>query len=394
MANSVANVDEVTDAMDRGALAERAAVPSASHWLPSMRDVSSRVRAQVQRTAGGRHAVSALGADDAAVEPMLGFKVLRHRAVGTGPISDLAVAGGRVFTANYADDSVTVLDARTLALVENFCEVYEPQTMSTLGRRVFVSTVSPSYDTVTVIEGGRVASTIAVKGSVRSLAASPDGTHVYLARTHSQGADLAILDTAARRISTVELGAAAPVALAVSPDGTRVYVASVDHTGGLLAAVDARGRRIVGAVAVPSAIRDIAVSPDGKTVYVVSDDTELGGAVDVVDARQLRITDTIELGESVSRVELSVDGERAYIVNGGRVTVLCTATHEIVDHIVTAAEPSAVRESEDGGTLFVGDYRGGLTVLAVAWTSNKLLAEMIGCDVIDVPMLELEPAGV
>ena len=74
----------------------------------------------------------------------------------------------------------------------------------------------------------------------------------------------------------------------------------------------------------------------------------------------------------------------------------CSAplTHEIVDTVTVVEQPSCIAESADGKRLLIADYDGAVTVLKVASTTESLLAKMMASDVIDVPMLELEAAGV
>ena len=64
----------------------------------------------------------------------------------------------------------------------------------------------------------------------------------------------------------------------------------------------------------------------------------------------------------------------------------------MLDSITTVTEPSCIAESPDGSRLFVADYDGTVTPLAVASTTEAMLAKLLASAVIDVPMLELEPA--
>ena len=140
-------------------------------------------------------------------------------------------------------------------------------------------------------------------------------------------------------------------------------------------------------------LRDVEVSADGASVFVASCHPATGATVDVVDAHSLRVIDTVTLGGEVSQLLVAAAGDRLYAVNGDRIMVLSASTHEVLDSITTVTEPSCIAESPDGSRLFVADYDGTVTALAVAPTTDAMLAKLLASAVIDVPMLELgEPA--
>lgn len=399
MANKVANVNVVTDAFGSVALAEPT-TPLRPNWTPALRDLPvAMVRTHLQRLPEA----AAVSTDEPLLETDLapGFAVVNRVSVGRGPISDMTVSprGGFIFATNTVDDSVSRLDPETLAVAGTVTDVEEPFVIATSGARAYVTTVTPLYDAVTVLDtkSGAVVATYPLALSVRDLVLSADGRHVFVARTGRDGADVAVIDTVTDRITTIELGTrveATAEAIAISRDGRRLYVATADHLGGELVVIDTREQRVVAGSAFPAPIRDIAISPDGKNLYVVSDDLEIGAHVDVVDTRTLRVTDTISVRGIITQLVLSVEGERAYLVNGDRISVLCTATREIIDTITVGAEPACVVESRDGKRVFVADYTGAVTAFSIASTTESLLAKMMTPAALELPELrELEPAG-
>jgi len=123
-------------------------------------------------------------------------------AVNTGPVSSveiptgavpraLAISGDRLYTANFGDDTVTVID-----------------------------TVAKS-----------VVATIPVDAQPGSIAVSPDGARVYT--VSNVDGTLTVIDAASNTVQTTLGLGFAPAAVAVSPDSTRVYV--TDSTHGQLA---------------------------------------------------------------------------------------------------------------------------------------------------------------
>ncbi|MCV7224601.1 YncE family protein [Mycolicibacterium komossense] len=390
----------MTDAFGGVALAEPT-TPLRPNWIPALRDLpAAMVRTHLQRLPEAAPVV--------AEEPLLetdlapGFTEIGQACVGRGLITDLAVSprGGYVFATNHADDSVSRIDPETMTVVGTVSGLEEPFVITAAGSRAYVSTVSASHDAVTVVDtkSGAVVATHPLALSVRDLVLSADGRRVYVARTGRDGADVAVIDTVANRVTTIDLGTrgdSTAEAIAISRDGRRVYVATTDPFGGELVAIDTRDYRVISGSAFTSTIRDIAVSPDGRNLYVAGYDAATGAHVDIVDSRTLGVTGTVAVGGAVTRLVLSTEGERLYLVNGDRVTVVGTATREIIDTITVGGEPACVAESRDGKRVFVADYDGSVTAFSVASTTESLLAKMMAPEALELPALrELEPAGV
>jgi YVTN family beta-propeller protein len=398
MANKVASVDVATKAFGGVALATPT-TPLRPNWLPALRDMSSAlVRTHLQRLPEAAPVVREEPLLQADLAP--GFAKTGHASVGRGAITDICVSprGGFVFVTNQSDDSVSQLDAETLAVVTTVTGTDEPFVVKTAGSRAYVSTVSALHDAVTVIDGktGALVANHPLALSVRDMTISLDGRRVYVARTGRDGADVAVIDTVTDRVTTIDLGIrreSTAEAIAISRDGSRLYVATADHLGGELVAIDTSDQTVVGSAAFTTPIRDIAASHDGTAVFVAGYDTETGAHLDVVDTGDFGVIDSVAIGGTITQLLLSAEGDRMYLVNGDRVTVMCIATREIIDTIDIGAEPSCIAESRDGKRVFVADYDGRVTAFAVASSTELLLAKMMAPEALALPALrELEPA--
>lgn len=319
-------------------------------------------------------------------------------AVGRGPIGDIAVGTAAVVT-NPADDTVSLFHPDALAVDGVIAVPGEPFAVAVSDDRAYVSTSSSTYDAVSVIDTNTktVIATYSLAFSVTALAVSPDGKRVYVGRTGDGYVDVAVIDTTAERVGTIDIATGAGIgvdALEVDPTGKRLYVATTDARGSALLVVDTETARLERSVTIGSPIRDIAFA-DG-TAYVLTSDRDRGGVVHVIDLSTNQITDTVELGIGApTQMVLSPDKTRAYIVDYDHVAVLCTLSLEVVNSVTVSARPSGVAVSSDGGRLYVADYAGGVTAFTVASTMPLLYSQFMATDPIAVPELrELEPATV
>jgi YVTN family beta-propeller protein len=300
--------------------------------------------------------------------------------VRRGPIGDIA-ATAVVIVTNYGDDSISFLNPETLMVEDTIGVPGEPFAVVVSDDRAYVSTSSASYDAVSVIDTNTrtVISTYPLAFGVTALAISPDGKRVYAGRTGNDHVDVAVIDTTAERVGTVDIATGAGIgvdAIAVDPTGKRFYVATTDARGSQLVVVDAETARVDRKVWVGSPIRDVAFA-DG-IAYVLTSDRSHGGAVSVIDMLTNRITNTIALGIGApTQMTLSPDKTRAYVVDYDHVAVLCPLTHEVATTVSVGARPSCVTVDSDGDRLYVADYAGEVNAFSVASTQPLLYSQLI-----------------
>ncbi len=216
---------------------------------------------------------------------------------------------------------------------------------------------------------------------ITDLVVSPNGRFVYTGRTGADGAGVAILDSSTGKQTYVRIAATTVGCVRVSPDGRRLYVAANGASTAELVTIDTRRYRVIGTVEIGSPIRDIALSPDGATAYVGSCGSDFGTVLDIVDARNSAINATYKIGEaagSLAQLTLSRDGDRVYLVGDQHVTVWSTATHDVLGSITVGDQPSCAVESPDGKRLYIADYAGTVTELAISAAATPLGGADVG----------------
>jgi DNA-binding beta-propeller fold protein YncE len=301
-------------------------------------------------------------------------------AIERGAVSGIAVSadGALLMATHYGDDSFSLIDTNSGAVAHTIIDVDEPFAVAMSDEsagRAYISCASASYDSVLAfdISANRVVESYPLAFGVSDVAVSPDGRYVYAGRTGADGADIAILDTATGDEQAIDIAGAGTVTecLRLSTDGRRLFVAANAASTAELVVIDTQRNRVLSTIGIGSSIRDVALSPDGATAYVGSCGPDFGTVLDVVDVRDARkcsVAATYKIGDVagvVSSLTLSRDGSRAYLVGDTTVTVLSTRTHDVIGSIATGAQPSCAIESPAGNRLYIADYAGTVTVLAV-----------------------------
>src|SRR5215212_53039 len=170
-------------------------------------------------------------------------------AVRRGPIGDIASADATVVVTNYGDDSVTFLNPATLAVERHVAVEGEPFAAVVSRDRAYISTSSANFDGVSVVDldTKTVVATYPLAFSVAAMAISPDGKRVYAGRTGHDRVDIAVIDTTAERVGTIDVATGAGIgidAIEVDPFGKRLYVATTDVLGSRLVVIDAETARV------------------------------------------------------------------------------------------------------------------------------------------------------
>jgi YVTN family beta-propeller protein len=297
--------------------------------------------------------------------------------------------GSKVYIGNTGDNTVSVISTATNTVVDTIAvgASVVGVAVSPDGSRVYVtslinSTVIPFCSlgppcfqaVILVIDAATdaVVDTILLPvfdapafflgSEVRGVAASPDGSEVYVSwESFTQyGFDrggVLVICSETNTISSISIspdggpGAIFP-GVAVSPDGSNIYVAISGGTafgfGAIVVVIDSTtetetARIVIGNNYPDSSIGGLAITPDGSKIYVTINSYN-GSTVWVIDtATNMVIGSPVPVGSSPSGIAITPDGTKVYVVNGGdnTVSVIDTATNMVVAVLPVGNAPMA-----------------------------------------------------
>ncbi len=316
--------------------------------------------------------------------------------IGRGPIGDITVDPDRdtVVVTNTAAQSVTVINPHTMGVVGSVRLAGDPFAVVVADDRAYVSVSTPGHDAIVTVDTitGAVLNEYPLAFSVTALAISPDGKRVFAGRAGNERIDIAVIDTTAERVGTIDIATGIGVnldALEIDSTGKRLYVATSDFRGSRLVVVNTETAQAQATVWIGAPIRDIAVG-DG-VAYVLTSDLEHRGVVHTVDLSAGTVVDAVEVGGAPTQLVLSSDATRAYLVDYDRVIVWCALTSQIQGSVDVHAQPAAVAVGENGTRLYIADYAGQVNVFDVA---ESLYSQLVSVDEVEMHRLPaLEPAG-
>lgn len=291
-----------------------------------------------------------------------------------GPVTDMTVSrdGRWLVAAHFGDDAISVVDTADLTVHATLAGVAEPYALA-VADRIYVTSARIGEDAIVAVDiAGAVA--LAAKditATVRGLAVSPDGETLYAARCGETVADIAAIDVASGRLTSIpvtDTPDATVDAVRINTEGTRLFVTLTTVSGAALAVVDIGAGRVVRTVETGGSIGDIAVHRDGRRVFATGWDDEHGGLLTVIDTAAGRVLDTIAVGGLATQVVLTAT--RACVLHGDEVAVVDVATSQIIERIGIGRPLACLAVNPDATLLYIADFGGTVITRAAAGDSG------------------------
>jgi len=297
--------------------------------------------------------------------------------------SQIAHAQGRAYVANFASNSVSVIDTSSNTLIYTIAVGNQPNGIAFTpdGTRAYVTNGGGDV-WVLATSNNAVLAKVVVGGYPSGIAITPDGTRAYVTRDNANS--VWVIDTSSNTVTAKITVGTAPGGVAITPDGTRAYVTNVGGVagGGSVSVIDTSSNTVVATVSVPGPV-GVAITPDGKRAYVASP----SGPLSVIDTSSNSVVATVavpSIEDSPFNVAITPDGTRVYVVTygfggNGPVNVIDTSTNTVVGTVGVGTGPSGIAITPDGtrayvaiATNLIGNGPGAVTVIDTS--SNTVIA--------------------
>jgi gliding motility-associated-like protein len=202
------------------------------------------------------------------------------------------------------------------------------------GKKVYVANENTFNVTIIDVATGIAEAPIHVGVFPYGIAASPDGTTVYVGCIGENA--IIAMDTQTHAITPIKVNFG-PTGIAVSPDNTRVYATSAQYNG-LLKVVNTATKMVIANIPIGDVSTGVCVSPDGSRVYVSNTNSN---SVMVIDAVANKVIKTLTVGTRPFGVSLTPDGKYLYVANED--------SHNV--HVISTADNTIVNVIDVGGQL-------------------------------------------
>lgn len=177
---------------------------------------------------------------------------------------------GRLYVTTEIDNTVTVIDPKTLAIVGTV-STEQPEShmlaISSDGTRGYTANVGPGTVTVLDLVSRKPVTVIPVATHTQRIALSVDGRWAFTSDTTQPR--LAVIDTRSNTVSRWVALPAPGYGAAPTPDGRWLVIAV--STANKVAVIDLTTFAVAKTIDVPSTPQETLVRPDGKVAYVSCD---------------------------------------------------------------------------------------------------------------------------
>ena len=226
------------------------------------------------------------------------------------------------------------------------------------GTRVYVT--NEMDNTMTVIDGltNAVIGTVPVGNAPSAVTVSPDGRRVYVVNGTSQ-TSVSVLDAITNAVlATIPLGVVQARGITISPDGTRVYVTT--YGTGSVKVINTASNTVVATISTGNIGLGLDTTPNGARLYVATFPFNNSGNppwVSVIDTATNALLGNITVAPPFpSDVGITPDGGRAYVIASNGTPVINLATHGIIGTIPPPSSGSGVDFTPDGARAYVATY--------------------------------------
>lgn len=322
----------------------------------------------------------------------------RHRGIrwvgallllaGCGFYSRIAGAPQRwIFVANFADDSVSVIDGTLDREVRVVPVGRAPQSLALRRRNPLIAVANSGASTVSLIDPEAItapAVTVPVGLGPEAVAFSRDGSLLFATSYYDE--TVTVTDLATRRPAREPMVLSPrPRRLLPSPDGRTLFVL-LHGNPGALAAIDLATWQVSKKIVTDSFPSDLVLMPGGRSLLLTSSDVDTAL---VVDAASLAVVERYRL-DTDDALLIHPTKPLFYSMSSfeGEVVVYDYAARHRVTSIAVGEWPTHSALTADGRFLYVVNNDSNNVVKVDTETNTALLRIAVGSGPEDAVILE------
>lgn len=248
-------------------------------------------------------------------------------------------------------------------------------TFNIAGTKLYVATDNNFVLVYDILSNNILIGSVPLPAPATDLALSSNGKWLFISYGGSGG--IAVVDTKSQMmISQMPVPPMAdgtpgmPMAIAASRDGSKVYVALASAGSGEVVCIDSYSRQLIGRTPTGSLPVGMKLSPDEKYIYVANHNS---ASISVITTSPFSLVTNVPIGVSPTKVAVSPDSRTVYVTcKGSNYVAVLSSMGMVKTRIPVGKEPMGIAITGDGARLFIANNGEG-TVSVIDTTNNFLL---------------------
>jgi YVTN family beta-propeller protein len=194
----------------------------------------------------------------------------------------LGPKNGMLYVSTELENSITIIDPKTLKIVGSVPTGQEQSHMFTItrdGHRAYTANVGPGTVSVLDLDARKTLEIIHVSPQIQRISLSVDDKLVFTSDVTKP--QLAVIDTATKKIKTWIPMPGLGYGSAPTPDGKWLVIALplINKVG----VIDLKSMQVAHTIDVPTKPQEVLISPDGQTAYVSCDQSAKVAVINTAD---------------------------------------------------------------------------------------------------------------
>ena len=198
----------------------------------------------------------------------------------------------------------------------------------------------------------------------RAVAFKPDGSRFYV--TNSGSDNVSVMDAANNTLVTTIAAGDMPWGIAASHDGTKIYIANQGSGvgGNSISVINTASNTVTNTIAVGTAPHGVAINPSGTRLFVANSNS---GTVSVIDLSSETVVTAVTVGTTPHWLACTPDGKRVYVGNrgSGSVSIIDAGTNTVIQTLTGFTNPEGIGVMPDNSEVFVVNSSTGTSSVSV-----------------------------